>query len=258
LRPEVQPDETRAADFAQDVVLESAVLRRPIARASCPVGIALRIAAHHQMVDGIVFGGDDGRHVRPVLEQLVILKHQRVKVRTIVRPYAAKDDEPMTALDRADRIELDAAKIADDLQNSVGSRGQPRGIEVLTGEHESARGSKSDGEKHTSRSTLWRFFSERFHRAANLLAQHVHAFRQPALQIIARAAFFPSLRGLSQLFARGLGALTLLARFAALHRAIDLLAHIPYGLRDLLFNLFGLGMLAGRFDQFFQLLTHLA
>ena len=70
-------------------------------------------------MDGQVFDQDERGRVRPVLEEAPLLPHEPVELTRLEDPEPTPEDEQVGARDGAGRVELQAAKVADDLEDSV-------------------------------------------------------------------------------------------------------------------------------------------
>ena len=68
--------------------------------------IGIAVAAHMPMVNGVLFGENDGGGVRPILEQGAVFPEQAVEFSTIVMAQAAPQNEVLWALNDADGIKL--------------------------------------------------------------------------------------------------------------------------------------------------------
>jgi hypothetical protein len=83
-----------------------------------------------------VFGEDERGGMRPVLEQAALLPQETVEVGRVVSAEAAPEDEEVGARDCARRVELQAAEVADGLEDAVGAIA----CETLADDREPARG----------------------------------------------------------------------------------------------------------------------
>ena len=97
---------TFTAQSGENHAAQRVVVHYPFADAARPHRIVGGVVSHERVMNRIIFGQDDGRAVRPVLEQFALAPQQRVEMRAIVRAETAPQHEPMTACDDADRIEL--------------------------------------------------------------------------------------------------------------------------------------------------------
>jgi hypothetical protein len=60
--------------------------------------------------------------VGPVLEEAPLVPEQAFELRWVVPAEAAPEHEQVTPRDDADRVELEAAELADERENAVGAR----------------------------------------------------------------------------------------------------------------------------------------
>ena len=104
-----------------DVPAQRIVFEQPGAGTLRPIAVAGQIAAHERAVNRIIFGQHDRGGVRPVLEQRALVEQQVVQVGQRVGANPAEHDELVAARHRADRVELQAADLPDDVEH-------PRGI----------------------------------------------------------------------------------------------------------------------------------
>jgi hypothetical protein len=68
-----------------------------------------------------VFGEDERGGMRPVLEQAPLVPQEAVQVGRVVSAEAAPEDEEVGARDCARWVELQAAEVADGLEDGVGA-----------------------------------------------------------------------------------------------------------------------------------------
>src|SRR5438874_4856055 len=94
-----------------------------------PKALAGRDTMHDPAVDRIVLGHHNRRGMRPGLEQAALIPEQGFQVLWLIGPNAAEDHELVARRDHVGRVELQEAKILDDIEDAIDA-----GFAGLTGQ----------------------------------------------------------------------------------------------------------------------------
>ena len=86
----------------------------------------------------MILGGHDRGGMRPVLEQLPRLPAQFLELGVVITAQPAPQNQAVAGSDHGGRVELEAAEMANQLEDSIGIRGWPPPAESLAADRQPA------------------------------------------------------------------------------------------------------------------------